>query len=86
VKDGSRGERDLVPAGSTLPAPPPHQGIAMRVGASGTFEALGPAAGSQVLLASLFGGELRLEFAQVFGNGGRATRLHYQLWFAETTG
>ena len=66
VKDGSRGKRDLMPAGGTLPAPSSRQGIAMRVSASGTFEAFRPATGGQVLLASRFAGEIRLEFAQGF--------------------
>jgi hypothetical protein len=58
VKDSSRGERDLVPAGGTLPAPPSHQSIATRVGASRTLEAFGPAAGGQVLLTGFLRGEL----------------------------
>ncbi len=66
VKNGSRSQRDLVATAGTLPAPPSHQGVAMRVGTSGTLEALRPAAGGQVLLASLFRSELRLEFAQGF--------------------
>jgi hypothetical protein len=64
VKDGSRGERDLVAASGTLPAPPSHQSIATRVGASGTLEPLRPTAGGQVLLAGFLVSKLKLKLAE----------------------
>jgi hypothetical protein len=69
VKDGPRSERDLVAASGTLPAPVSHQGIATRVGASRTLEALRPTAGGQVLLAGFLIGKLKLKLAERPGKG-----------------
>src|SRR5215831_19645232 len=59
-------QRDLAPAPRTLPTSLLHQFIGPTVTTARTDEAIRPAAGCQVLPASLFGGELRLEFAQRF--------------------
>ena len=69
MKDGSRSERDLLAAGSTLPASPSHQGIAVSVGASGTLETLWPAARGQVLLAGFLARKLKLKLAERLGKG-----------------
>ncbi len=64
VKDGPRGQRDLVTAGSALPASSSDQRIAATMRASGTQVALGPAACGQVLLTGLLAGELKLKLAE----------------------
>src|SRR6266481_3613177 len=66
MKDCLRGHRNLVPATGTLPATQFQQFISATVSASRTYKTIRPAAGRQVFLTSLFGGELRLKFAQSF--------------------
>jgi len=61
VKNSPRGQRDLVPTGSTLPPSLVHQFIGSSMSASRTDEAIGPATGRQVLLASLVCGEVGLK-------------------------
>src|SRR5260221_5281998 len=67
MKNGLCGHRNLLPTTGTLPAAQFHQFISTPVPASRTHKTIRPAAGSQVLSTSLFGGELRLKFAQGFG-------------------
>src|SRR5271157_3995357 len=66
MEDCPSRQRNLVATTGTLPAPEVHQVIGASVPTARTHEAIRPAAGGQVLLASLFAGELRLEFAQGF--------------------
>src|SRR6266446_3307774 len=67
MEDGLRGHRNLLPTTGTLPAAQFHQFISTPVPASRTHKTIRPAAGGQVLSTSLFGGEVRLKFAQGFG-------------------
>src|SRR5215469_7503371 len=64
MQDRSCRHRNLMPAIGALPTSPLRQFIASPLPTSGTNETIRPAAGSQVLLASFFGGELRLKFTQ----------------------
>jgi len=64
MKDGSRGERDLMTTGGALPASPSSQRVAATVRAARTDEPLRPAALSQVFLAGFFGGVLNLKLAE----------------------
>ena len=61
VKNSPGGQRDLVSTGSTLPPSLVHQFIGSSMSASRTDEAIGPATGRQVLLASLVCGEVGLK-------------------------
>jgi hypothetical protein len=64
VKDGSRGQRDLMTTGGALPASSSSQGIAAMVRAARTDEPVRPATLSQVFLASLFACVFDLKFAE----------------------
>ena len=64
MKDGPRGQRDLVTAGGAFPASLANQRVAAPVPASGAHVTLRPAAPSQILLAGLFGGEFKLKLAK----------------------
>ena len=63
MKHSSGGQRDLVPAGSTLSPPLVHQFVGSPLSASRADEAIGPATGRQVLLAGLFTDEVGLKLA-----------------------
>ena len=60
VKNSSGGQRDLVPAASTLPPSLLHQFVGSLMSAPRADETIGPATGRQVLLAGLFTGEVGL--------------------------
>src|SRR5246127_3979425 len=64
VKNRSGCQRDLMTAAGTLPPSLLHQFVRSPMSASRADEAIGPATGPEVLLASPFRRELRLEFAQ----------------------
>jgi len=64
MKDGPRGQRDLVTAGGAFPASLANQRVAAPVPASRAHVTLRPAAPSQILLAGLFGGEFKLKLAK----------------------
>jgi hypothetical protein len=66
MQNRSRRKGDLIPTTSALPAPRLHDLIRTLVPAPWADEALWPAALRQILLASCFGSEPRLEFAQGF--------------------
>jgi len=63
VKNSPRGQRDLVPTASTLPASLVCQFLGSPMTASRADEAIGPSTGRQVLLASLLTGEVGLQLA-----------------------
>jgi len=63
MKNSSGGQRDLVPAASTLPPSLVHQFVGSPMPASRTDETIGPATSRQVLLAGLFTGEVGLKLA-----------------------
>src|SRR6516225_1883832 len=73
MKDGPRGQRDLMTTGGAFPAFSSHQRVAVTVLAARTDEPLRPAALSQVFLAGLFGGVFNLKLAGVAGKAGRRT-------------
>jgi hypothetical protein len=54
-------QRDLVTAAGTLPPPLIHQVVRSPISAARTDEALGPAAGREVLFAGFLGGEVSLK-------------------------
>jgi hypothetical protein len=60
--------RDLIAAGGTLPAMAACQAVRGRLPAPRTPEAVGPAARSQVLRASVLAGELWLELPPALGD------------------
>src|SRR5882724_5257175 len=62
-------QRHLMPAGHALPASLSYDGIRALVPTALTRKAIGPATGCQILLASLFAGELTLKFAQARRKG-----------------
>jgi len=64
MKDGARGQRDLMTTGGAFPAFSSHQRVAVTVCAARTHEPLRPATPSQVLLAGLFGGVFNLKLAE----------------------
>jgi len=64
MKDGPRGQRDLMSAGGAFPASSSNQRVAVTVLAARTDEPLRPAALSQIFLAGLFGGVFNLELAE----------------------
>ena len=64
VKNRPGCQRDLVAATGTLPPPMIHQIISPPISATGTEEALGPAADREVLLAGFLGGEFALKLPQ----------------------
>jgi len=69
----------LVSAGGTLPVSAIHEGIGVRVPASGAGEALGPPTHRQVFLAGFVSGELTLKFGKVSGKGrARHTPILYR--------
>jgi hypothetical protein len=61
VKNSPGGQRDLVPTASTLAPSLVHQFVGSSMSVSRADEAIGPATGCQVLLASLLTGEVSLE-------------------------
>jgi hypothetical protein len=63
VKNSSGGQRDLVPAASTLPPSLVHQFVGSTMSASRTDETIRPATSRQILLAGLFTGEVGLKLA-----------------------
>jgi hypothetical protein len=64
MKDGPRGQRDLMTTGGAFPAFSSHQRVAVTVCAARTDEPLRPATLSQVFLAGLFGGVFNLKLAE----------------------
>src|SRR5258708_36787579 len=86
MKNGLCGHRNLLPTTGTLPAAQFHQFISTPVPASRTHKTIRPAAGGQVLSTSLFGGELRLKFAQGFGKRRASHPITLPLGFAVQTG
>lgn len=64
MEDRPRRQRYLVPTPSAFPAPEFYQLIRASISTTWTDETNWPAAGGQVLLASLLVGELLLELAQ----------------------
>jgi len=78
VKNRPGGQRDLVTATGALLSSLILQFVSTPMSASGANEAIGPAAGHQVVLASFLGGELALKLPQCFGkrrSGHSATLL-----------
>ena len=67
VKNRPSGQRDLVTAAGALPPSLIHQFVRSPMSASGADEAIGPAAGHQVVLAGFLGGEVALKLPQRFG-------------------
>ena len=65
VENRPGGQRYLIPTRRTLPAPLLDQSIAARMPAPGTRKTVRPATRRQVVLASLFGGELALKLAAI---------------------
>jgi hypothetical protein len=63
LKNSPGGQRDLVPTASTLSPALVHQFVGSPMSASRADEAIGPATGRQVLLASLFASEIGLKLA-----------------------
>jgi hypothetical protein len=86
VKYRPGGQRDLVTAAGALPQSSTHQFVRPPVSAFGADEAIGPAAGSQVLLAGFLSGKSALKLPQLLGNVGFGTPPHYVLGLAESTG
>ena len=64
MKDGARGQRDLMTTGGAFPTSSSNQRVAVTVGAARTDEPVRPAASSQVFLARLFGGVFNLKLAE----------------------
>jgi hypothetical protein len=64
MKDGPRGQRDLMTTGGAFPALSSHQRVTVTVCAARTDEPLWPAKLSQVFLAGLFGGVFNLKLAE----------------------
>ena len=67
VENRSGCQRDLVAATGTLPPALIQQVISSPISATGTQEALGPAAGREVPFAGFFRGEVALKLPQGFG-------------------
>jgi hypothetical protein len=67
VKNRPGGQRDLVTAAGALPPSLIHQFVRSPMSASGADEAIGAAAGHQVVLAGFLGGEVALKLPQRFG-------------------
>jgi hypothetical protein len=63
VKNSAGGQRDLVPTASTLSPSRVYQFIGSPMSAPRADEAIGPATGRQVVLASLFAGDIGLKLA-----------------------
>jgi hypothetical protein len=69
MKDGPRGQRDLMTTGGAFPTSSSSQRVAVTVRAARTDEPLRPAAPSQVFLAGLFGGVFNLKLAECHRKG-----------------
>ena len=78
VKNCPGCQRDLVTAAGALPPPLIQQFVRAPMSASGADEAIGPAAGRQVLLAGFLSGEVALKLPQRFGKRrlGHCSTLH----------
>jgi hypothetical protein len=86
VKNSPGCQRGLLTASGALPPSLIHQFVRSPMSASGADEAIGPAAGRQVVLAGFLGGELDLKLPQRFGKRLSGTPQHYVLGLAESTG